>query len=74
MAYCLFVARVVTFAPERSEGASVTTRATNKQYDPAKVVSLSLTPIYKNNYNNMIMELWNYGIIYLLGLLVVTRV
>ena len=41
-AYCLFTARVITFAPERSEGANVTTRATNKQDDPTKVVLLSL--------------------------------
>ena len=42
-----FVARVVTFAPERNESANVTTRATNKQYDQTKVVLLSLSPIYK---------------------------
>ena len=31
-AYCLFVARVASFALERSEGANDATRATNKQY------------------------------------------
>ena len=31
-AYCLFVARVASFASERSEGANDATRATNKQY------------------------------------------
>ena len=47
-ACCLFVARVVTFTPERSDCANVTTRATNKQYDLTKVVLLSLSPIYKD--------------------------
>ena len=42
-----FVASVVTFSPERNESANVTTRATNKQYDPTKVVLLTLSPIYK---------------------------
>ena len=46
--YCLFVSCVITFAPEQSESANVTTRATNKQYDPTKVVLLSLSPIYKD--------------------------
>ena len=31
-AYCLFVARVASFAPERREGVNDATRATNKQY------------------------------------------
>jgi hypothetical protein len=38
--YCLFVARIVSFAPKRSESANNTTRDTNKQYVPTKIMLL----------------------------------
>jgi hypothetical protein len=37
----------VSFAPERSEGANDTTRDTNKQYVPTKIMLLTLTSTYK---------------------------
>ena len=48
----LILARVVKFSARlRSEGEGLTTRAKNKQYDPTKVMLLTLLSIYKaNNY------------------------
>ena len=41
-------ARTEQVTKTRKEGANVTTSATNRQYDPTKVVLLSLSPIYND--------------------------